>query len=251
MPAPVAVAVDNQGYVRNVFTTDLPVRRLTAWFDNQPENVIITIDVLATPPPLSPQHVVYTYLKLDAQRLATRAEIEFKVPRVWLEQNHVGENDVVLLRLDNSWNELATQLTESGETLTYVSQTDGLSTFAIAGRPSGQPPTVAGILILIGGIIAASLVYWFLIRPRRMFVSVKKLKKDVGRETAPPSPEAEKDMATAVKRLREASAPGIPHAKVEKLKPAPAKKTAYKGDLVILKRLKKKANRGERGGKSS
>ncbi|MEW6592250.1 MAG: PGF-pre-PGF domain-containing protein [Candidatus Hadarchaeota archaeon] len=250
-PAPVAVAADNQGYVRNVFTTDLPVRRLTAWFDNQPENVLITIEVLTSPPPQPPQLSVYAYLIIDAQGLATRAEVEFKIPRLWLEQNYVNENSAVLLRLDNSWSELPTQLTEPGETLTYVAQTAGLSTFAIAGRPSGQPPTAAGVLILISGIIAASLIYWFLIRPRRMFVSVKKLKKDVGTETAPPPPGAEKNMAAAVKRLREAAAPGLPQAKVEKLRTAPGKKGSYRGDVVKLKRLKKKTIGGEKGGKQS
>ena len=226
---------------------------VTIWssqpIENDPE--LISISILDRSPTTSPQLPVIAYLDISAQGLVTHASIEFQVLRSWLEQNYVGENDVVLLRLDgNNWSELPTQENWSDNAYVhYEAQSPGLSVFAISGRPSGQPPTLLGVLLVIAGVVVVSLVYWFMIRPRRMFTSLKKLKHEVGQEKYAPPPAADRELPTKIKKLRKATAPGLSKSKVERLKPMKPKKIEAKEDIAILKQLKKKVGKEESGGK--
>lgn len=226
------------------------ITQVTVWSDQSFENDPISISILDRSPTTTPSLPVSAYLEITAQGSTTYAEIDFKVPRTWLEQNHVGENDVVLLRLDGGWSELSTQQTDSSETYVYYSaQSPGLSVFAISGRATGQPQTLLGVLIVISGVVAASLIYWFLIRPRRTFTSLKRLEHEVGKEKHVPPPTEDRELPMKVKRLREATALKVPPPRAERLKTTRPRKLNAREDVALLKRLKKKTVEEEGRGK--
>lgn len=251
---PLTSAEENANYRHSYIDNDFYIRVVTLWSTQQLENTDVAVSPVDNPPPISPSLLVCAYRSIDTQATVTHVIIEFWVPRAWLEQNHVEENDVVLLMLDNDWRPLSTSENEnmsSENYIYYVAYSSGLSVFAIAGRPTGQPPALLGVLIVVAGVIVASLVYWFLIRPRRMFTSLKKLRHEVGQEKYAPPPTVGQEAATKVKRLGGAAAPRLPQPKVERLKAAKPKKISAEGDIAILKRLKKKAVEEESRGKQT
>jgi PGF-pre-PGF domain-containing protein len=251
--APSSAQENNEYTLRHTVIGDPWITQVTVWSSQPFENDPVSISVLDQSPTTSPQLLVGVYLDVSAQGLATHAAIDFKVPRTWLEQNYVGENDVVLLRLvGETWENLPTQENESDNTYVYyVAQSSGFSVFAIAGRQSGQPPTLLGVLIVVAGVSVVSLVYWFLIRPRRMFTSLKKLKHEVGPGTYAPPPAADREMSTKVKKLREATGQRPTPAKVERLKTSGAKKASAEEDVLLLKRLKKRVSEEAKSGKQT
>ncbi len=103
---------------------------------------------------------VYQYLQFTKTNVAdedtSKITINFRVPKSWLTDNGVGEDDVALYRYsDNKWNVLATTKTQSDAgTVSYQATTPGFSTFAVGVKegaaappaptaPTGEVPTTA------------------------------------------------------------------------------------------------------------
>jgi len=249
-----ASAQENNEYTLDHIESGLDwIKQVTIWSSQPIGNDPISISILNQSPTTTPLLPVGAYLDISAQGLATHATIYFQVPRTWLEQNYVRENDVVLLRLvGENWENLPTHLDNSGENyVSYDAQSSGFSVFAIAGRPSGQPPTLLAVLIVIAGVAVVSLVYLFLIRPRRMFTSLKKIKHEVGQETYAPPPAAAQELPRKVKKFRETTSKRPTSAKVERLKTLGAKKASAEEDVLLLKRLKKRAIEEAKSGKQT
>ncbi len=70
------------------------------------------------------------------------ASISFRVNRIWLSENSIGENTITLYRYsDDTWNELSTVLTGEDEDFFYFkAKTPGFSPFAISGPDEKSQP---------------------------------------------------------------------------------------------------------------
>ena len=80
---------------------------------------------------------IYSYLEVNHTGLDNSqidsALIQFKVPKSWMTTNNVGESQIRLYRLTNSWDSLSTTLVSEDATNYYFqANSPGLSYFAIA-----------------------------------------------------------------------------------------------------------------------
>ena len=95
---------------------------------------------------------VHDTIEISVNKLALKDEkvsdrtVKFKVPKIWLTENSVDKNSVVLMRFDDSmkkWQELATTVGEDdGTNVKYTAQTPGFSFFAIAEKGAASGATV-------------------------------------------------------------------------------------------------------------
>lgn len=171
----------DNGFMYPIYPLGDPVvRSVTIWTENELEN-LPTIDFLEEKPgdAPNPSLPVSSYFRIENGIQVKEAAIEFKVSQTWLDQKRVLENDVVLLRLDVGWTELPTTLTETSDnTFVYQASSSSLSLFAVAGRAQLEQVALLPVSLLILGIGLASAVYWFIVRPRKLFVPLRKLDKD-------------------------------------------------------------------------
>jgi PGF-pre-PGF domain-containing protein len=86
-----------------------------------------------------PSKKIYQYINIENVNIESeninRVTFEFMVEKIWIIENNLKEDDIVLLRyLDESeiWETLSTKLTDSGAALiTYEAISEGFSTFAV------------------------------------------------------------------------------------------------------------------------
>jgi hypothetical protein len=207
------------------------VRVITIRVDNRLENIpeIITQDEKPFGvPPLPFPVLKYFYIEPDLP--VREAVIEFEVPREWLERHHVPENAVALMRLNEDWDEFQPQLIESTENhVYYVVMVQDISMFAVVGYPMKEE-ILPHVFIIVAGVVTVALVYWFLVKPRKRFVSLEKLEKVTGEKVVRERPELGKEISLEFEE------------KIEKVKPA-RKVIEREEDVRILKRLKYEAER--------
>ncbi len=100
-------------------------------------NPSLSVTLLSEAPVDEPQQQVYQYLNIIEKSFTNAdidsATVEFRVSKSWIADNDVTR--IVLLRYDNGWNELATELTNSTDEYNiYTAHTDAFSYLAIAGE---------------------------------------------------------------------------------------------------------------------
>lgn len=91
--------------------------------------------------------------------------IDFRVPQAWIQQNGIDENTIRLLRYDNAWAPLETELIGENEGyLCLRAQTTGLSIFAIVGEKIPVPGAVQSwwylVVVLVIAVAVAAAVLW-------------------------------------------------------------------------------------------
>jgi PGF-pre-PGF domain-containing protein len=217
---------DNKEY----FYVGSPITYLKITSDNLIENdpIIHYPDEPFTgvsPPPDS----VNVYFTIDAGVHVREATIKFQVRREWLELYRVPEDGVVLMKFNGDWGPLPTRVTKSTENdVVYEATAENFSfsVFAIVGRPV-EEKLLLPLISVAGGIAAAALLYWFVVRPRKLFVSLKRLEKATGERVVRRKPG----------RLKE----GEPEPRVKGIKPRPRRGIELEEDVRILKRLRRKA----------
>jgi hypothetical protein len=208
------------------------VRVITIRVDNRLDNIpeIITRDEKpAEVPPLPFPVLKYFYIEPDIP--VREAVIEFRVPRQWLERHHVPENEVALMRLNGDWDEFQPQLMESTENYVYyVVTVQDISMFAVVGYPMKEE-ILPHVFLVVVGVVTMALIYWFLVKPRKRFVSLKKLEKATGEKIFRGTLEAKKEIGPEFEE------------KVEKIKPTRRRVTEREEDVRILRKLKYEAER--------
>jgi len=128
-------------------------------FKGTVENPALTIEVSDDKPEatteVSGNKVVYKYLSIDKNFDSINIAgvvIEFKVETIWLAENNVYPEDIILLHFKNDeWVELPTILTGlTGDSYTFEAQTDSFSYFAITIKEKNNLTTyIIGVLIII------------------------------------------------------------------------------------------------------
>ncbi|MFH1294603.1 MAG: DUF2341 domain-containing protein [Candidatus Aenigmatarchaeota archaeon] len=100
------------------------------------KNVVVIIEkvTVATPLPMA-----YMYLNMTVDGLANddieSAELEFSVDKEWLAENNMTAGDIVLMRYNQEWQELPTNIIKQDENYAYYNaETPGFSLFVIAAR---------------------------------------------------------------------------------------------------------------------
>ncbi|VVB61306.1 Uncharacterised protein [uncultured archaeon] len=100
-------------------------------------NPSLFITLLPGAPETAPQQPVYQYMNVIEKNFANAdidsATVEFRVSRRWITDNNITA--VYILRYDNSWNKLQTELTGStADYNSYKAYTNAFSYLAIAGE---------------------------------------------------------------------------------------------------------------------
>ncbi|MEM3402381.1 MAG: PGF-pre-PGF domain-containing protein [Candidatus Hadarchaeales archaeon] len=180
----------------------------TIWFDRPVENVFNNYISYGREKPgaiPSPPHLVFEYFEIDVKENISRAKVEFRVDREWLALHNIRENGVKLLKFAENWIEIPITLENIAERyIYYTSDLFGFSIFAIVGLPEEESRGEIHFAILIVGILVVGAIYWFLVRPKKLFVSLRRLKKTVkGAEEPPPKKEVSLTIAHLKKRTEE------------------------------------------------
>jgi PGF-pre-PGF domain-containing protein len=189
------------------------VTRVTISLGQEVPNVDVLVEELEGKPAgaAEPFLPVRAYVSINVGEASVEnAAIEFKVPKSWVEQNNIDEYTIKLLRLNSEWRELPTRLTRSSDLYFYFeAQTQGFSIFAVVGEAKGPvagPPLALYAAILMIAVAGGfSAVYWFLTRPMKPFISLKRLKRMVSREKVERPEESELEIADVLRRLRKAT----------------------------------------------
>jgi PGF-pre-PGF domain-containing protein len=171
------------------FGENLPIHRITVTAGENLGKVVIGIGELRALPagvPAPSGKVVYSYIRFITSAgesvgdvVFENVVIDFRVSRVWIRQNSIDENTIRLLRYENAWVPLETELTgENAENRYLRAWTAGLSIFVIVGEeapekiPEKTPeetPQLPWYLVTIPGtaaMIAAAIAWHKKIRPR-------------------------------------------------------------------------------------
>lgn len=96
----------------------------------------VEITKISSPNVPTPIGKLYTYLRIDAYNYSnlTSIEVEFDVPKSWVESNGLTFNDIRLLRYSDKWLIMPTVLSGTNAThYTFRSSLPGFSVFAIVG----------------------------------------------------------------------------------------------------------------------
>jgi PGF-pre-PGF domain-containing protein len=145
------------------------------------QNVAVTVQTLSeipqgvTPPPKE----VYLYLDLEIsseESDLSSVKLSFKVEQSWLSQHNIDKDSIILLRYhNNSWQELLTsKINENATYVYYEAETQGLSTFAIAGSIKiTQDTGFPWIFVIIGIVAAAIVVLFFLFKMGFLYIEDK------------------------------------------------------------------------------
>jgi hypothetical protein len=131
-----------------------------------------------TPEPSMP---VVLYFAIDSDVKILELEVEFVVSKEWFKQNRALENEVLLLELGEEWIEHPAELVDNDETYFYY-RAEGPSApvLAIAARALQSQQVLLPVVAVMVVVSAISMVYWFLIRPRKPFIPLRKLKREKG-----------------------------------------------------------------------
>ncbi|OPX62173.1 MAG: hypothetical protein A4E34_00618 [Methanoregula sp. PtaU1.Bin006] len=94
-----------------------------------------------------PAGSVFQYLGLEPARYGTitNTVINFTVPQAWLDANNIAPGNIVLYHMtQDCWQALPTTFLEAKDgTVYYSAQSNGFSSFAIAGTPGEMTPAIA------------------------------------------------------------------------------------------------------------
>jgi len=104
----------------------------------------VELEVLAlTENPLQsePSSTIYQYFNINKKNIeegdAGSINIRFRIPKIWLIENNLASEDILLYRYNNRWDELTTRVTGADEIyVNYESDTPGFSTFALGIKKS-------------------------------------------------------------------------------------------------------------------
>lgn len=136
----------NQG-ANKVKITDanIPVSEVVFTLNKAVGTLGFTVAALeAEPTTVNPYSgTVYKYLEIATEAVSpekvTSVVIRFSVPKAWLTEKSLSEEDVILLRNDNGWKRLVTQKEDSDDTvIKYWAGSPGFSVFAIAAKPGTE-----------------------------------------------------------------------------------------------------------------
>jgi len=91
-----------------------------------------------------PSEKVYQYLQVNPKKISDldikRAVIKFRVEKNWFAENAVSEDDVVLMRYTDKWDELSTtKLSSDSSYAHYQATSPGFSYFAVAVKAAETP----------------------------------------------------------------------------------------------------------------
>lgn len=110
-------------------------------------NVKLTVTKLDSKPASvdAPTNSVFRYLEIAKENLnntdLSSAKITFKVDKSWLTNNSLSEDNVVLLRYTDKWDELeTTKKTSDSTTVAYEAKTPGFSYFAVSTKSAAAEP---------------------------------------------------------------------------------------------------------------
>ncbi|MFN4132850.1 MAG: PGF-pre-PGF domain-containing protein [Candidatus Hadarchaeales archaeon] len=181
------------GAAENLYPHDVVGHAVTTiWFDKPPENVLNRYFSYGREKPAAipaPPYIVFEYFEIDVKEVSF-ARVEFRVDKKWLTLHNIRENGVRLLKFTGNWIEIPVIFENVVEGYAYYSSDlFSFSTFAIVASPEEKSRGEIHFAILIAGLFAAGLIYWFLVRPRRLFVSMRRLKKSIKKTEEPPPPE--------------------------------------------------------------
>ena len=154
----------------------------------------------------APAQVVLSYLTITADEQAQSMELNFAISCQWLQQNHALENEVKVLKYDDGWIQFTPDLTGKDENFVYYhAEVDFPQILAIvASQQASSNPFLPAVVIIIG-LVAFSVAYWFVIRPRKPFAPLKKLKSEMRAPVIKEEPKAEERMVHALRKLRESA----------------------------------------------
>jgi PGF-pre-PGF domain-containing protein len=222
--------------------------RLTIWLDNQAENLPVTIEFLDDKPAgvPDPSFAVSSYFTIETELEVKEAKIEFKISHEWLDQSQSSENEILLLKFDNGWVELPTNITENSDTYVYYeATTSSFSLFAAVGHQVTEQQTLTQVFLIAAVIVLVSLIFWLVVKPLKLFVPLKRLKKATGEEVVKEVPGAEKKMSDVVKHLKKAAGSET-EVKVGKVKAEPRESLKHDEDVRLLRKLKNKTEQGQK-----
>lgn len=178
---------------------------ITIWFDRQPENLLENYIPYERQKPAgipSPPCVPYHYFEINVTGQAL-AVLDFRVEREWLEQHKIAGNGVKLLKFESSWVEVPVTVENvSDEHIFYSSDIFSFSIFVIGGIPEGWGGMEILVLLITIAVVGIGMVYFFLVRPKRLFVSMKKLRR-VTRGGKIKEPPPGKEIAATIAHLKE------------------------------------------------
>jgi PGF-pre-PGF domain-containing protein len=256
MVFPAPVTAESAFYEQDTYPPagEKVVEWATLWLDNRVEN-LPPIEVFheKTADMPSPELPVVCYLRIEVEVPVRKALIRFRVPWEWLERYRVPEDGIVLMKLNGDWNRLQTRVKENFEDyihcdlhydlqnyVYYEATAENFSLFAIVGHPAKEE-VFSHVLLIVVGVAALASLYWLRVRPRKRFVSLKKLETATGEKIRKKlKPEETERITAVVKRLKEATGFG-PEA--ERVKPEPRKSIEREEDTKILKELKREMMR--------
>lgn len=231
--SPSISVAENEQFIYHISTLGSPtVKGVTIWTENQVENLPV-LEFLTDKPDNVPDPPVpvSTYFSIEPAVQVSAVEIEFRVSQDWLDRNRVPENGVVLLRFDGGWTEFPTAVDNTDENYVHCRATpSGLSIFAIGGHPLMEQGWVLYAALMVAAVAVISLAYWFVVRPRRTFVSLKKLESETGKRI-PRKKTGKKEPVEP------------PRPEAGRSKPRP-QESIKQEDVEILKKLKKKTGKG-------
>jgi hypothetical protein len=108
---------------------------------------------------------MYLEMVTDVSENLENVVIEFKVEKEWVERNNIDRETIQLLRYEEGWNPLPTDVIGEDENYLYcVASTKGFSLFVVVGSPRIPPAPVLPIPLwlllvivplLVGAIILA------------------------------------------------------------------------------------------------
>lgn len=208
--------------------------------ENDPEIEYFENEPPAGVPPLENPVNVYFTIKVDVP--VREVTIRFEVRRIWLESFRVPEDGIVMMKFNGDWGPLPTKIVEKNENkVGYEVTVENLSLFAVVGYPVREE-VLPHVLLIVAGVAVAALLYWFIVKPRKRFVSLKKLEKVTGKKVVRGRPKGGREMTSMAGHLKEAG-PKF-EAEVEEIKQMYHKVIEHGEDVEILKELKRKSEVG-------
>lgn len=132
----------------------MDIALLTLWSDRTVSDVVVVVQHVEKPAGIpDPPGIGYAYLSIivraeEAAHLA--GQVEFKVAKSWLADNHIDEGSVTLMSYQEhgGWIVLPTsRLGEDNATVQFEAETRAFSVFAITGAVTGAEPSAPPALL--------------------------------------------------------------------------------------------------------
>lgn len=124
-----------------VHSENIPISMIDILVSNVLTNIEVSVEALDEKPATieSPTGSIYQYIEITTNNITDTeiesAELEFFIPKIWIEENSINKETIVLLRYHDTWGELPTEFVkETTENVYYTATTEGFSYFAISGE---------------------------------------------------------------------------------------------------------------------